>query len=108
MAEEPLKRLLDAEARAEQVIARADEERRSIVEQARAEVQAQEARHAERVKEIQAAYLAQAEQRARQSITELRRRHQERAAALRAAAAAMEQRALDAALQLITATGGGR
>ncbi len=106
MAEEPLKRLLDAEARAEQVIARADEERRAIVEQARHEVQAQEARHAERIKEIQSTQLAQAEQRAQQTITELKRRHAERAAALRNSAATLERRALDAAVELLTATGG--
>lgn len=106
MAEEPLKRLLDAEARAEQVIARADEERRRIVEQARQEVQAQETRHAERVKEIRATYLAQAEQRAQQTITELRRRHAEHAAALRAAAASRERSALDAAVELLVEPGG--
>ncbi len=107
MAEEPLKRLLDAEARAEQVIARADEERRGIVEQARQEVAAQEARHAERIEEIRAAQRAQAEQRAQQTITELKRRHAERAAALRAASGSMEARALDAAVNLLTASGGG-
>lgn len=106
MAEEPLKRLLEAEATAEQIIARADEERRGVVEQARLEVQAEEQRHAERIKEIQATYLAQAEQRAQQTITELKRRHAERVAALRAAAASMEQRALDAAIELLTGSGG--
>lgn len=105
MAEEPLKRLLDAEARAEQVIALAEEKRRGIVEQARQEVQAQEQLHAARVSEIQAAFLAQAEQRAQQTIAELKRRYAERAATMRASAASMEQRALDAAIELLTGSG---
>ena len=105
MAEETLKRLLDAEARAEQVIPRADEERRRIVAQAEQEILASEQRHAEHVREIRANYLSQAEQRAQQTITELKRRHAEHAAALRTAAAGMEERALDAAIELLTATG---
>lgn len=102
MAEEALKRLLDAEARAEDIIARADEERRRIVEEAEREVVASEQRHAEHVREIRATYIAQAESRAQQTITELRRRHSEHAAALRASAASMEAHALDAALALLT------
>lgn len=105
MAEETLKRLLDAEARAEEVIARADEERRRIIEEAEQEIRASEQRHAEHVREIRANYIAQAETRAQQTITELKRRHAERAAALRAAAAKVEAQALDAAIELLTGTG---
>lgn len=105
MAEEPLKRLLDAEAKAEQVIAVAEEKRHGIVEEARLAVQAQEERHAERVKEIQTALLAQADQRAQQTVAELRRRYAERAAAMREAAVSMEQRALDAVIELLTSSG---
>jgi V/A-type H+-transporting ATPase subunit G/H len=106
MAEETLKRLLDAEARAEEIIARADEERRKIVEEAEREVVASEQRHAEHVREIHASYLAQAETRAQQTITELKRRHAEHAAALRAAAASMESSAVDAAVALLTGARG--
>ncbi len=106
MADEPLRRLLDAEAQAELIIARADEERKNIVEQARQEILAAEQRHAKRLQEIRASFLAQAEQRAQQTISEMKRRHAERAAALRASAARMEQRALDAAIDLLTGTGG--
>jgi V/A-type H+-transporting ATPase subunit G/H len=107
MADEPLKRLLDAEAQAELIIARADEERQGIVEQAKQEIIASEQRHAERVKEIHASFLVQAEQRAQQSITELKRRHTERSATLRAAAANLKQQALDAAIELLTGSTGG-
>ena len=106
MAEEPLKRLLDAEAKAERVIALADEERRSIVEQARLKIHELEQRHAERAKEIQSTHLAQAGQRAQQSIAELQRRYTERASALRTSASVMEQPALNAAIELLTKSGG--
>lgn len=105
MAEETLKRLLDAEARAEEVIARADEERRKIIEEAEREIRASEQRHAEHVREIRASYIAQAETRAQQTITELKRRHAERAAAMRTAAASMEAHALDTAVALLTGAG---
>jgi len=106
MAEEPMKRLLDAEAKAEQVIALADEERRSIVEQAKLEIQESGQRHAERVKEIQSTHLAQAGLRAQQTIVELQRRYAQRASALRKSASAMEQSALSAAIELLTRPGG--
>jgi V/A-type H+-transporting ATPase subunit G/H len=105
MAEEPMKRLLDAEAKAEQVIAQADEGRRGIVEQAKLEIRELEQRHAERVKEIQSTHLTQAGLRAQQAIAELQRRYAERASALRTSALAMEQPALDAAIRLLTGAG---
>jgi V/A-type H+/Na+-transporting ATPase subunit G/H len=108
MVDESLKRLLDAEAEAENIIARADQERQAIIEQARHDVQTSEQQLAERVKDIHSSFLAQAEQRAQQTITELKRRHAERSAALRASASAQEQAALDAAIELLTATGNGK
>jgi vacuolar-type H+-ATPase subunit H len=102
MVDETLKRLLDAEAKAEAAVVRADEERQSIVEQARREAAAAEQQHARRVAEIHASFLAQAEQRAQRSIADLQRHHTEQAAALRAAARLNERQALDAAVALIT------
>lgn len=101
MVDESLKRLLDAEAKAEQVIAHADEERQKIIEQARHDVLALEQQHAKRVTDLRASFLEQAEQRAQQSIAELKRRHAERSAALRLSAQEREQHALDAAVNLI-------
>jgi V/A-type H+-transporting ATPase subunit G/H len=108
MVDESLKRLLDAEAEAENIIARADQERQAIIEQSRHDVQASERQLAERVKEIHASFDAQAEQRAQQTIAELKRRHAERTSALRAIAAEQEHQALDAALKLLTETGKGK
>jgi vacuolar-type H+-ATPase subunit H len=104
MADETLKRLLDAEAKAEQVIARADGERQAIVEQARQEATAAEQHHAKRVAEIHAAFQTEAEQRAQQTITELQRRYAEHTLALRASAEQREVEALDEALTLLTGT----
>jgi len=104
MVDESLKRLLDAESRAEDIIAHADAERQRIIEQARQEARDEERQHAERIAEIHASFLAQAEQRAQQSIAELKRRHSERSAALQSAAEQRKQQAIEAAVALLTAT----
>lgn len=100
--DETLKRLLDAEAQAEQVVARADDERRFIVEQARRDAAAAEQQHAARMAEIHADFLAQAEYRAQQTIADLQRRHAEQALALRASADRNEPQALAIAVALLT------
>ena len=105
MVDESLKRLLDAEARAELVIARAEAERQEIIEQAKLEVQALERQHVERVREIHATFLDQADQRAQQTIAELKRRNSDHAAALRVSAKESETQALDTALNLLTDAG---
>lgn len=105
MVDETLKRLLDAEAKAEQVVARAEAERQAIIEQARHDAHLAEQLHAERMTELHASFLAQAEQRAQQTITSLQQQHAERAQALRASAQRHEQQALDEAVALLTGTG---
>jgi len=102
MVDETLKRLLEAEAKAEQTIARAAAERQAAIELARSEAHAAEQHHAKRVTEIHASFLAQAEQRAQQTITELQQRYAEHSLALRASAEQREQQALDEALGLLT------
>ncbi len=101
MVDESLKRLLDAEANAELVIARADAQRQDIIAQARNEVRDAERQHAERVAGIHASFLAQAEQRAQQTTVELKRRHTERSAKLQSAAEKHQQQVLDAAVTLL-------
>jgi V/A-type H+/Na+-transporting ATPase subunit G/H len=108
MVDESLKRLLDAEARAEDIIARADAERQRTIEQARREAREAEQQHAERIAEVHASFLAQAEQRAQQSIAELKRRHSERSTALQNAAEQRKQQAIEAAVTLLTATQQGQ
>lgn len=104
MVDETLKRLLEAEAKAEQIIARADEERQSIIEQAKRDARVAEQQHAERMAEIHASFLAQAEQRAQQTIVELQRRHEEQVHSLRSSAQRNEQQALADAIALLTGT----
>jgi V/A-type H+-transporting ATPase subunit G/H len=105
MVDETLKRLLDAEAKAEQIVALADEERQSIIEQAKRDAGAAEQQHAERMAEIHASFLAQAEQRAQQTITALQHRHAEQVQALRSSAQRNEQQALAEAVVLLTGKG---
>ena len=104
MVDETLKRLLDAETKAEQIVARADAERQSIIEQAKRDARALEQQHSERMTEIHASFLAQAEQRAQQTIITLQRHHTEQAKALRASAERHEQQALDEAVALLSGT----
>ena len=104
MVDESLKRLLDAEAKAEQIVARADEERQAIIEQTKLDAGAVEQQHAGRIDEIHASFLAQAEQRAQQAINTLQKRHAEHAAALRTLAERYEKQALDEAVALLTLT----
>ncbi|MGO8754238.1 MAG: hypothetical protein ACLQHK_03295 [Gallionellaceae bacterium] len=108
MVDESLKRLLDAEAKAELVIAQADAERQAIIERARHDIRDAEKQHAERVSGIHASFLAQAEQRAQQTIAELKRRHTERSATLQAVAEQRRQQALDAAVALLTGSETGQ
>jgi len=104
MVDETLKRLLDAEEKAEQIIARADDERQAIIEQAKRDARAAEQQHADRIGEIYASFLAQAEQRAQQAIKTLQRRYAEQAAAQRNVAERYEPQALDEAVALLTIT----
>lgn len=105
MVDETLKRLLNAEAKAEQIVARADEERQAIIEQAKRDAGVTEQQHAERMAEIHTSFLAQAEQRAQQTITALQQRHSELAQALHISAQRNEQQALAEAVALLTGTG---
>ena len=102
MVDETLKRLLDAEAKAEQIVARADEERQAIIEQAKHDARIAEQQQAERMAEIHADFLAQAEQRAEQTIAALQKHHAEQAKALRVSAQRNEQQALAEAVALLT------
>lgn len=96
--DETLKRLLAAESKAEQIIALADRERTALIEQAKRAAEEARTQHAHHAAETLASFMAQAEQRAAQSIAELKRRYAERAEAMNAAAAVSRAQALDAAV----------
>jgi vacuolar-type H+-ATPase subunit H len=101
MVDEALKRLLNAELEAERIVARADEERQAIIEEAKRDAHTEEQQFVERVAEIRASFQAQAEQRAQQTIAEMQRRYEEQERVLRASANMNEQRALDEAIDII-------
>jgi len=98
---ETLNRLLAAELKAEEIIASADRQRTESIEQGKRDAQAAQTKHAHDISEIVASLMAQAEQRAAQTIAELRRRYAERADAMKAAAELTKTQALDAAFNLL-------
>jgi len=102
MVDGTLKRLLDAEMEAELIIANADKERNSIIEQAKQDIQSAEQQQTEFIAKIQASLLAQEEQRAQQIITTMQRQYSEQAHTLRTAAKLHEQQAIADAVALLT------
>jgi V/A-type H+-transporting ATPase subunit G/H len=99
--DETLQRLLDAEITAEQIARRADEERERIIHGALMEARAEENRFESRVPELHAAFIEKAEARAEQTISELKRRYDERHMQLRNLAEDRELDALEAAFNLL-------
>lgn len=99
--EDTLKRLLDAELRAEEVVAGADAERERLIDQALADARAVEAQFEARLPDLRASFLGKAETRAAQAIHELERRYAERSRQLREMAQQREREALRAALELV-------
>lgn len=77
-AKDTLKRLLEAEMRAQALVDQAMQERDKIIAQALADTQRAEERFAARIPEIQQSYIARAESQAEQAIGELTRRYGER------------------------------
>ncbi len=103
--EDVLKRLLDAEARAEAIVADANAKREQIIREATDEARAAESRFEERIPEIQASFSGKAEERAQQGIAELKRRYEERQKNLRSLAETQTQAAVEAALVIILDAG---
>ena len=102
MEDGTLKRLLDAEMEAEQVVARADKDRQAIIEQATRDAHLLEEHHATRIAEVRTSFLAQAKLRAEQTIAAMQRHYGEQILAIRAAAQRHEEEALAKAMTLIT------
>lgn len=94
--EELLKRLLEAEARADAEVRRASAERERIIQEALDQAHRAEAQFAEGVAELREPYLKQARDRAEQAAAELKRKYAERERRLRDLA---ERREADAAAE---------
>jgi hypothetical protein len=102
--DDTLKRLLDAELRAEQTVQDGKVRREEITRQALEEARHAEQRFAARVGDIHAAFVDKAKARAVQTIAELQRRYDERSTDLRRSAEEHEAEAVEAALTLILKT----
>lgn len=96
--EDPLKRLLEAEARAQGIIDAASADRQRILDDALAAARDAEARFELGRADLRAPFLKEAHGRADQAIAELTRKYDERQRALRDMATRHEQEAVDAAL----------
>lgn len=99
--DDALKRLLDAEARARQLIEAAARERQRVQDEALAEVERAQQRFDQNRMQLRAPYLAEARARAEQSVGELTRKYEERQKGLRDLALRHEQAAVHAALEWV-------
>jgi len=96
-----LQRLLEAEENAQALVRGADTERERIVHQALAEIRAAEARFEDRIPELRRSFTEKSEQQAKQEVAEIKRRYDERHAALRTLAEAREAEAVEEALAVL-------
>ena len=99
--EDPLKRLLEAEARAQQIVDAASAERQRILDEALAAAAEAEARFDAGRTDLRGPYMKEGRNRADQAVAELVRKYEERQRALRDMASHHEQEAVDAALNLL-------
>lgn len=99
--DEPLKRLLEAEAKAQQIIEAASAERQRVLDEALATARDAEARFETGRADLRAPFLKEARGRADQAVAELARKYEERQRNLRDMASRHEQEAIEAALNLL-------
>lgn len=96
-----LKDLLEAEAKAEAIVAEGEQERERIVQKALDDARELENRFQERMPELHRSFIEKAEKRAEQMIAEMKLRNDERNKMLRGLAADHEQEALEHAIDLV-------
>ncbi len=99
--DDTLKRLLDAEMRAERLAQEAEEEAERLVQAAIAEAKANEERFRARIPDLHRGFIQKSEERAEQTIAELKRRYDERHVQLRNLAEEREEDALVAAFDVL-------
>ena len=99
--DDTLKRLLDAEMRAEKIAHEAEQERERVIQAAIADARAEDQRFTARVPDVHRGFIGKAQERAEQTIAELKRRYDERHVQLRDMAEQREQEALEAAFELL-------
>ena len=99
--DDTLKRLIDAELRAEKLAQDAEQEQERIIQAAVREAAAGDERFTARIPDLHRAFIHKAEERAEQTVAELKRRYDERHVQLRDMAEEREQDALKAAFSLL-------
>jgi hypothetical protein len=104
--DDTLQRLLEAEMRAEKIAQQAETEQENVIQSALVEARAQEDRFRAGIPDLHRAFIGKAEERAEQTIAELKRRYDERHVQLRDTAEQREDDALEAAFELLISTEG--
>lgn len=99
--DDTLKRLLDAEMRAERLAQDAEQEQERIIQGALREARSEDERFTARVPDLHRGFIRKAEERADQTIAELKRRYDERHVQLRNLAEEREHEALEASFALL-------
>lgn len=96
-----LKRLLDAEIKAQHLVNQADGERDRIIREALADAQAANERFTVRIPEIQSSFIDKAQERATQAVGEMQRRYEERLATLKRLAEERSEEAIAATIAVV-------
>jgi V/A-type H+/Na+-transporting ATPase subunit G/H len=99
--DDTLQRLLDAEVRAEKMAQQAEAEQEQVIQAALNEARTEEERFLARIPDLHRSYIAKAQERAEQSVAELKRRYDERHTQLRDTAEQREEEALEAAFNVL-------
>jgi len=99
--DETLQRLLDAEMRAERIAQQAEAEQEEVIQSALLEARAEEQRFVAGIPDLHRSFIKKAEDRADQTVAELKRRYDERHVQLRNLAEEREDEALQAAFNLL-------
>ena len=102
--DDTLKRLLDAEVRAETIAQQAEQGQERVIQQAMQDARVAEERFRASIPELHRSQIDKANERAGQTVAELRRRYDERHIQLRDMAEQREDQALDAAFALLIDT----
>ena len=96
-----LKDLLEAEAEAEAIVTAGENERDQIIQKALDDALDMERQFKDRLPEMQQSFIDKAQERAAQTIAEMKLRYDERNKTLRELADKHEKEALDRAIELI-------
>ena len=101
--DDTLKRLLDAEHKAQELVAKSIQDRDRLIDQALEEVKTADARFRARIPELREGFQKKADERAEQAVAEIRRRYAERRETLEQETARRRDQTVQAALAALLA-----